>query len=115
MFDSGAFGYVDVLNKAADNSWLRNEVLTNKDTSTEEKNNAYNGLKEIDEVKAKEADLEKKVKKELKLDSFIKIDSSNVSVTIKKKDHDYSLANNVMRLISKEFKTKVYVSVKFQK
>ena len=29
MFDSGAFGYVDVLNKAADNSWLRNEVLTN--------------------------------------------------------------------------------------
>ena len=41
-----------------------NEVLTNKDTSTEEKNNAYNGLKEIDEVKAKEADLEKKVKKE---------------------------------------------------
>ena len=42
-----------------------NEVLTNKDTSTEEKNNAYNGLKEIDEVKAKEADLEKNVKKEL--------------------------------------------------
>lgn len=92
-----------------------NEVLTNKDTSTEEKNNAYNGLKEIDELKAKEDDLEKKVKKELKLDSFIKIDGSNVSVTIKKKDHDYSLANNVMRLISKEFKTKVYVSVKFQK
>ena len=87
----------------------------NKDTSTEEKNNAYNGLKEIDEIKAKEDDLENKVKKELKLDSFIKIDGSNVSVTIKKKDHDYSLANNVMRLISKEFKTKVYVSVKFQK
>jgi flagellar basal-body rod protein FlgB len=29
MFGSGAFAYVDVLNKAADNSWLRNEVLTN--------------------------------------------------------------------------------------
>ena len=91
-----------------------NEVLTNKDTSTEEKNNAYNGLKEIDNVKAKEEDLEKKLKKEFKLDSFIKIDGSNISVTIKKKDHDYSLANNIMRLISKEFKTKVYVSVKFQ-
>ena len=91
-----------------------NEVLTNKDTSTEEKNNAYNGLKEIDNVKAKEEDLEKKLKKEFKLDSFIKIDGSNISVTIKKKDHDYSLANNIMRLISKEFKTKLYVSVKFQ-
>lgn len=92
-----------------------NEILTNKDTSTEEKNNAYDGLKQIDEIKAKEEDLEKKLKKELKLDSFIKIDGTNVSVTIKKQNHDYSLANNVMRLIQKEYENKVYVSVKFQK
>lgn len=91
-----------------------NEILTNKDTTTEEKNNAYNGLKEIDEVKAKEEELEKKLKDDLELDSFIKIDSTSVSVTIKKKDHDYSLANNVMRIIQSEFENKVYVSVKFQ-
>ena len=29
MISSGAFGYVDVLTTAADNSWLRNEILTN--------------------------------------------------------------------------------------
>lgn len=29
MFSSGAYSYVDVLKKAADSSWLRNEVLTN--------------------------------------------------------------------------------------
>ena len=92
-----------------------NEILTNKDTSTEEKNNAYNGLKEIDEIKAKEEELEKKLKKELKLDSFIKIDSSNISVTIKKKDHDYSLANSVMRLIQSGYEDKMYITVKFQK
>lgn len=92
-----------------------NEILTNKDTSTEEKNTAYDGLKEIDEIKAKEEALVKKIKKELKLDSFVKIDGVNVSITIKKQDHDYSLANNVMRLVQEEFKTKVYVSVKFQK
>ncbi len=91
-----------------------NEILTNKDTSTEEKNNAYNGLKEIDKAKAKEEQLENKLKKELKLDSFIKIDSNNVSVTVKKKDHDYSLANNIMRLIQQEYEAKMYVSVKFQ-
>lgn len=28
MFNSGAFGYVDVLNSAANSSWLRNEVLS---------------------------------------------------------------------------------------
>lgn len=91
-----------------------NEILTNKEASTEEKNNAYEGLKEINDIKAKEEDLEKKLKKELKLDSFIKIDGNNISVTIKKKDHDYSLANNVMRLINEEYKNKMYVSVKFQ-
>lgn len=91
-----------------------NEILTNKDTSTEEKNNAYDGLKQIDEIKAKEEELKKKIKTDLKLDSFVKIDGNNINVTIKKKDHDYSLANNVMRLVSGEYKTKVYVSVKFQ-
>ena len=91
-----------------------NEILTNKDASVEEKNNAYDGLKEIDDIKAKEEALEKKLKDNLKLDSFIKIDGNNISVTIKKKDHDYSLANNVMRLINEEYKTKMYVSVKFQ-
>lgn len=29
MFGSGSFGYVDILSKAADSSWLRNEVLSN--------------------------------------------------------------------------------------
>ncbi len=91
-----------------------NEILTNKDTSTEEKNNAYDGLKQIDELKAKEEKLEKKLKDELDLDSFIKIDGTNINVTVKKKNHDYSLANKVMRSISEEYDTKVYVSVKFQ-
>ena len=91
-----------------------NKILTNKDASVEEKNNAYDGLKEIDDIKAKEEALEKKLKDNLKLDSFIKIDGNNINVTIKKKDHDYSLANNVMRLINEEYKTKMYVSVKFQ-
>ena len=58
--------------------------------------------------------MEKKLKEELKLDSFIKIDGNNISVTVKKKDHDYSLANDVMRLINEEYNTKMYVSVKFQ-
>lgn len=91
-----------------------NEILTNKDASVEEKNNAYDGLKQIDKIKAKEEELEKKIKSELKLDSFIKIEGNNVSVTIKKKDHDYSLANNVMRLIQNEYQNKMYISVKFQ-
>ena len=29
MFDSGVFDYVDVLGKAADASWTRNEIISN--------------------------------------------------------------------------------------
>ena len=29
MIDSGVFSYINVLNKAADASWTRNEVLAN--------------------------------------------------------------------------------------
>lgn len=91
-----------------------NEVLTNKETTTEEKNNAYSGLKELDKIKAKEEELENKLKEKFKLDSFIKIDSSSISVTIKKKEHDYSLANKIMRSMQEEFQEKMYISVKFK-
>lgn len=91
-----------------------NEVLTNKETTTEEKNNAYSGLKELDKIKAKEEELENKLKEKFKLDSFIKIDSSSISVTIKKKEHDYSLANKIMRSLQEEFNEKMYISVKFK-
>ena len=91
-----------------------NEVLTNKEATTEEKNNAYEGLKQINDIKAKEENLVKKIKSDLKLKAFVKIDGNNVSVTILKKDHDYSLANNVMRLIQKEFENKMYISVNFK-
>lgn len=91
-----------------------NEILTSKDSTTEEKNNAYNGLKEIDQIKSKEEQIKKKIKEELKLDAFVKIDSSNINVTIKKKEHNYSLANKIMRLIQNDFKEKMYISVKFE-
>lgn len=91
-----------------------NEVLTKKDSTTEEKNNAYNGLKQIDDTKAKEESLKKKIKKKFSLNSFLKIDNNNINVVIEKDDHDYSLANEIMRLIQEEYKEKVYVSVKFK-
>ena len=91
-----------------------NEILTNKETTAEEKNNAYNGLKELDEIKAKEENIKNIIKKDLKLDSFIKIENNSINITIKEKKHDYSLANDVMRLVQEQFKEKVYVSVKFK-
>ena len=89
--------------------------LTDEEISSEEKNNAYEKLKYLNEVQGKEEELEKKIKKEQKLDCFVKMDNSNVSVVCVANKHDNIVANNIMRLIQKESKDKLYITVKFQK
>lgn len=91
------------------------EQLTNDTISSEEKNNAYEKLKYLNEIQGKEESLEKQIKKEYKVDCFIKIDNSNASVVCISDKHDSNLANNIMRLIQGEYKTKMYTTVKFQK
>ena len=91
------------------------EQLTSDTISSEEKNNAYEQLKYLNTLQSKEEELEKKIKKELKLDSFVKIDNNNVSVVCVSSKHDNSLANNIMRLIQSEYEEKMYITVKFQK
>lgn len=91
-----------------------NEVLTDKKSTTEEKNSAYEGLKKIDEVKTKEEGIQKKINETFKIKSFVKIDGNNVSITINSKEHDYSSANKIMRLVQAEFDNNMYITVKYQ-
>ena len=84
------------------------EQLTSDTISSEEKNNAYT-------LQSKEEELEKQIKKELKLDSFVKIDNNDVSVVCVSSKHDSSLANSIMRLIQSSYEQKMYITVKFQK
>ena len=91
------------------------EQLTSDNISSEEKNNAYEQLKYLNTLQSKEEELEKQIKKELKLDSFVKIDNTNISVVCVSSKHDNSLANSVMRLIQSGYEDKMYITVKFQK
>lgn len=89
-------------------------VLTNVDSTLEEKNNAYEKMKLIEETKGKEKKLEEKIKNEYKLDSFIQINNNQIKVVVKTKEHNYELANNIIRCIQEEYEEKMYISVKFQ-
>ena len=89
--------------------------MTKEDATTEEKNNAYEQLKYLNEVEGLEEKLEKKVKEKYKLSCFIKIDNSEIKVVAVSKKHDTTLANNIMRLIQEEFKQKKNITVKFEK
>ena len=83
--------------------------------SSTEKNNIYEKLKYLNEIQGQEELLEKKIKSNLKLDCFVKVDNSNISTVCISNEHDNILANKVMRLIQEEFKIKKYITVKFQK
>ena len=88
-------------------------VLTNIDSTIDEKNNAYEKLKIIEDTKTKESKLEEKIKNEFNIDSFISIDNNQIKVVIKSSNHNYELANNIIRSIQDEFDNKMYISVKF--
>ncbi len=90
------------------------EQLTSNNLTTEEKNNIYEQLKYLNEVQGKEENYEKKIKKELAIDCFTKIDNSNATVVCISDKHDTTLANQIMRLIQKEYDTKMNITVKFQ-
>lgn len=92
-----------------------NKTLNNNKASVEDKNNAFEKIKDLNSIKGKEQLLEKKIKEDYKLDSFIKIDDNNqVRVVVSSKEHSVELANNIMRTIQENFDTKMYISVKFQ-
>lgn len=91
------------------------EQLVSDVLGVEEKNNIYEQLKYLNEIKSKEEGIEKKIKKDYNINCFVKIENSDSNVVCVSKEHDYKLANNIMRLIQSEYKNKMFVTVKFQK
>ena len=90
------------------------EVLQNEKSTTEEKNNAYESLKDINLNKGKVEALEKKIKTKLNLNTFIQIKDKEIKVIVDKKEHSEKIANNIMRLIQEEYEDPMYITVKFQ-
>ena len=89
-------------------------ILTNVESTTEEKNNAFEQMKSLNNLKSEQEQLEKLIKDELGYESFIKIDSDQVRVVIASLNHDIKVANSVMRLVQSKYTNKIYVTVKFQ-
>ena len=89
--------------------------LTKEELSTEEKNNIYEQLKYLNEIQGKEEKLEKQIKKDLKLDCFVKENNNNIEAVCISNEHDEKKANSIMRLIQSKYENKMNITVKFQK
>ena len=91
------------------------EIINSKDSTKEEKNNAYEELKTLNNNKGLEETITKKLKDDLELESFVKITTDEVEVVVEKDSHDVALASQIMNLVQQEFTDKVSVSVRFTK
>lgn len=91
-----------------------NAILTSKDSSVDDKNTAYDKMKNINNIKGEESSLESKIKEEFKLDSVVKIDGNNIRVTASSSESSVSLANQIMRSVQSKYNDKMYITVKFE-
>ncbi len=89
------------------------DIILSETSDIVSKNDAYNDLLTISNNKSDEERLEKAIKSSFKYDSFVKVNSNNVTVVIDNDKHDYELANKVINLVKNELKKDVYVTVKF--
>ena len=98
-----------VLSKIED---LQNTIVS-KDKTTEEKNLAYEQLKNINQTKGKQEEIEKIIKNEFKYDSFVKIENDQISIVVSSKEHNKEIANNIIKKVQSLFNSKKYITVKF--
>ena len=88
-------------------------VLNDKSKTSEEKNRAYEEMKEINDAKAIEETITNKIKDEYSLNSYVKQDDSKIEVVVEGKEHDVKLANKIMRTVQSEFDEPKSISIKF--
>lgn len=90
------------------------ETIANVKASTEDKNEAFDAIKTLNQISSKEEILEEKIKTTYNLDSFIKIDGDQIRVVIDSDEHSNKVANNIMKTIQNNFDTKQYISIQFK-
>jgi len=88
--------------------------LVDAKATIEEKNEAYDQIRNIENNKSLELELENQLKKECGYKSFVKIKDDKIVVTVNAKKYDVGIANKIMQLIQKNFKETKYITVKFE-
>ena len=64
-------------------------------------------------IKGKEEEISFDIKEKYNLDNFVSIDQDQVKVILIKKEHDSSLASDIMTFVQTYFDDKMYISIKF--
>ncbi len=88
-------------------------ILNSSEATIDEKNEAFDKMKELNITKGEEEKLENKIKEVYNLDSFVKIRNDQIEIVINKVENDSSLANKIMRTVQEQYEDSKYITVKF--
>ena len=89
-------------------------TLLNVTTSMEEKNDAYVSLQALNNKKSSALKIEKLIKEKFNYEAFVKIDGDIISVVVDSKEHSAKIANNIISEIQALYKTRKYITIKFE-
>lgn len=90
------------------------ETIASEEASAQDKNEAFDALKVLNQVSSKEELLEEKIKNIHDLDAFIKIEGDQIRVVVDSDEHSNTIANNIMKTVQSNFDTKKYISIQFK-
>ncbi|MCM3586379.1 SpoIIIAH-like family protein [Mesobacillus maritimus] len=90
------------------------EIVASTDLPVEQRNDAYEKMKELDSVSQKESVLETLIKTMGYEDALVRADGEKVRVTVKAKEHSAAEANEIIQMVRNELGSLQAVAVTFQ-
>lgn len=90
-------------------------ILNSDESSVEEKNKAFEKMKELNINKGEEEKIQNKIKEVYQLDAFVRIKNDQIEIVVSKDENNIELANKIMRTVQEMFDEQKYITVKFTK
>lgn len=90
------------------------EIVASTDLPVEQRNDAYEKMKELDNISQKEGTLETLIKTMGYDDALVRADGDKVRVTVKAKEHSAAEANEIIQMVRNELGSLQAVAVTFQ-
>ncbi len=91
-----------------------NGIIASTNLPAEDRSEAYDQMKKLDELATKESVLETLIKTMGYEDALVRADGEKVRITVKAKDHSPSAANDIIQLVRTEIGALQNVAVEFQ-
>jgi len=89
-------------------------IIGSNEVSAEEKSKAYEEMRELSTIAAKEKVLETLIKSKGYGDALVQADGGKVRITVKAKEHSKKKANEIIHLVRSEISDMQEVAVRFQ-